>query len=190
MSQLDEEREAHAQRVARLNIRETELRAREAAQRTAAQEAAAMRAEFENAQREADWVHWQRDRMRELMRELVTKRPTDEWHRRMERMHTALDLSERDNARLRADLARIAATGAAAGSDGRAAAAAAAAGAAAAAAAATRGGLQDELFAKYAERPLESPVSRSPCMHGPHTRTPFSLLPLLSPFLLGLPPAP
>ena len=66
-----------------------------------------IRRQFDEAQLDANWRHWQQDRMRLLMRELVAKRPADEWRRRMERMHTALDLSERDNSRLRNSLAKI-----------------------------------------------------------------------------------
>ena len=145
---LDQEREAHAQRVARLNQRETELRAREAAYRTQLTEVEATRRQVEDAQREAEWVHWRRDRMRELMRELVTKRPTDEWRRRMERMHTALDLSERDNGRLRAELQKIAnAEGGSAVGAGT--------GGALAVAAVQRGGLHEDLLAKYEAVQLE-----------------------------------
>ena len=67
----------------------------------------------------------------------------------MERMHTALDLSERDNARLRAELQRIATASAGGGGGGAAAAAAAAA------AAVQRGGLQEDLLAKYEALQLE-----------------------------------
>jgi len=149
---LDAEREAHAQRVTRLNQREMELRARESAQRTAMAGVEATRVAVEVSQREANWVHWRRDRMRELMRELITKRPTDGWRRRMERMHTALDLSERDNARLRTELQRIANAGGLGGAECVAAAAATAA----AATAVRRGGLQEDLLAKYEALQLES----------------------------------
>ena len=89
--------------------------------------------------------------MRELMRELTLKRPTDEWRLRMERMHTALDLSERDNARMRAELARMAAVADSAGgaSPSSAASSAVAAAAAAAAAAASGGGLSEALLARH-----------------------------------------
>ena len=105
-NQLEQEREAHAQRVARLNIRDAELRARESAQRAAIAQVEALKRQYEDEQREAGWRHWHRDRMRELMRELTSKRPTDEWRRRMERIHIALDLSERENARLRVAMAK------------------------------------------------------------------------------------
>lgn len=59
-------------------------------------------------QAEAGWAHWQRDRMRQLISELTLKRPTDEWRLRMERIQISLELSDRDNARLRAELSRIA----------------------------------------------------------------------------------
>ena len=80
--------------------------------------------------------------MRELMRELVLKRPTDEWRRRMERMHTALDLSERDNARLRVELSKIASRGGADAAD-------------AAASALSRGAMHEDLFRRH--RPLPEP---------------------------------
>ena len=109
-----------------------------------------MRQAFADEQAEVAWTHWQQDRMRDLMRELTQKRPTDEWRRRMERMHTALDLSERDNSRLRAELSRTASIAVAhEGGDAAAAATAAAAAAAVAAAAVSKGGLSEDLLARY-----------------------------------------
>ena len=56
----------------------------------------------------ASWAHWQRDRMRLLLHELMLKRPMNEWRDRMERMQLSLELANRENARLRFELARVA----------------------------------------------------------------------------------
>ena len=72
----------------------------------------------------------------------------------MERMHTALDLSERDNARLRADLSKAANAGVGheGGVAGVAAGSALAAAAAAAAVSTSRAGPTDDLFARCETR--------------------------------------
>ena len=140
----------------RLVDRDAELRARESEQRALMAQHEAMRREFEVEQAEVAWTHWQKDRMRDLMRELVQKRPTDEWRRRMERMHTALDLSERDNARLRQELSKAATIAVGAEGGPEAAAVAAAAAATAAAAAVSKGGLTEDLLARYEALQLEA----------------------------------
>ena len=138
----------------RLNLRDAELRARESAHKAQLAELQAEREAFGDEQMEVEWRHWQRDRMREMMRELTAKRPTDEWRRRMERMHTALDLSERDNQRLRADLSRTASMAVSHGEGGPAAAAAARR-RPRPAAAVSKGGLAEDLLARHEALQLE-----------------------------------
>ena len=153
LAQLEEEREAHTQRVQRLNLRDAELRARESAHKAQLAELQAEREAFGDEQMEVEWRHWQRDRMREMMRELTAKRPTDEWRRRMERMHTALDLSERDNARLRNELSRTASM--AVGHEGGPRGGGGGCRRAAAAAAVSKGGLAEDLLARHEALQLE-----------------------------------
>ena len=107
--ELDEEREAHTVRVNKFGAREAEATKREEALREQAGELSEARTAWEDEQAEAGWRHWQRDRQRELLREISMKRPAEEWRARMERVTTTLELSERDNERLRRELAQIAA---------------------------------------------------------------------------------
>ena len=108
----------HADRKARLEAREAALGAREASNAARQAELEAWHREMEEYQAEQYWEHWRRDGMRNIMTEIERKVPRDEWKQRMKRKLTQIELLQRENLRLRQELAssRAAAGGGGGGS--------------------------------------------------------------------------
>lgn len=58
-------------------------------------------ARLEAYEAEQEWDHWRKDAMRKISSEIERKVPPDEWRQRMQRVLTTLELTRRENARLK-----------------------------------------------------------------------------------------